>query len=383
MIRYTVAFFITVITLFFILSNKLYLEDTIVLGASLPKSGLMKEWGRSVEAGSNAYFKYVNEKKLLPNGKRIKLITLDDKYEPDLTYENTKKLLKKEDLFALYGFVGTPTVKNILPLLENTKVPFISPFTGASFLRNQEHKTFINFRSSYKEEIENIVEYLYSKKDITKFAVFYQNDDYGEEGYVSLIEALEKKKLKLHGEGTYKRNTLSIRHAFTEIKNSEPEAVIMVGSYNANALFIKRAKEDKKLKDVIFCNISFSDANEMIKSLDFKTKNLIFSEVVPAYNDYKIDVIKEYKYLMKRYYPNKPIGFISLESFLTAKTIVRAFMEIQGFITYDKFIEQLKNLPENTLRGIETEYKNTQILNKVYLFEYRNSKFVEINNGKE
>jgi len=383
LIKYIIAFFATMIILFFTVFNKIYLNDTIILGASIPKSGIMKEWGKSVEVGSNAYFKYVNEKNILSNDRKIKLITLDDKYEPDLTFENTKKLLERKDLFALYGFVGTPTVKNILPLLEDNDLPFIAPFSGASFLRNTENKNFINFRSSYKEEIEDLVNYLHLKRNISKFAVFYQNDDYGEEGYVSLIKALEKKKLQLHGEGTYKRNTLSIKHAFTEIRNSEPEAVIMVGSYNANALFIKRAKKDEKLKDTIFCNISFSDANEMIKNLDFKTENLLFSEVVPSYNDSKIDVIKEYKYLMRRYYPEEPLGFISLESFLSAKIVVKALQNTKGFLTHAKFIEQLKILPKNTLKGIEIKYKNTQLLNKVYLFKYVNSKFTEIEYEKK
>jgi len=383
LIKYIIAFFATMIILFFTVFNKIYFNDTIILGASVPKSGIMKEWGKSVEVGSNAYFKYVNEKNILSNDRKIKLITLDDKYEPDLTFENTKKLLERKDLFALYGFVGTPTVKNILPLLEDNELPFIAPFSGASFLRNTENKNFINFRSSYKEEIEDLVNYLHLKRNISKFAVFYQNDDYGEEGYVSLIKALEKKKLQLQGEGTYKRNTLSIKHAFTEIRNSEPEAVIMVGSYNANALFIKRAKKDEKLKDTIFCNISFSDANEMIKNLDFKTENLLFSEVVPSYNDSKIDVIKEYKYLMRRYYPEEPLGFISLESFLSAKIVVKALQNTKGFLTHAKFIEQLKILPKNTLKGIEIKYKNTQLLNKVYLFKYVNSKFTEIEYEKK
>ena len=371
------------IILFFAVIDKIYLNNTIILGASVPKTGIMKEWGRSVEIGTNAYFKYVNEKNLLSNHRKIELITLDDKYEPDLTLENTKKLLKREDLFALYGFVGTPTVKKILPILKENDIPFISPFSGASFLRNKEDKNFVNLRSSYKEEMENIVNYLYVKKNIRRFAVFYQNDDYGEEGYVALIKALEKKKIKLHGEGTYKRNTLSIKHAFAEIKNSEPEAVVMVGSYNANALFIKKAKKDEKLKDVIFCNISFSDANEMIKNLDFNTENLIFSEVVPAYSDYRMDIIKEYQYLMRRYYPTEPLGFVSLESYLSAKIVVKALQNVKGILTYSKFIKEIQILPSDTLKGMKIKYKNTQLLNKVYLFKYNNSKFVEIKNEEE
>lgn len=378
MYKYILGMLIVFSIIYIKIKDDVFNNQTLILGTSLPKSGIMKAWGNSVDTGANAYFKYVNENKILTNNRKIKLISLDDKYEPELTIENINKFIKNKNLFAFFGFVGTPTVKNILPIIEEKKIPFIAPFTGASFLRNSNNPNFVNFRSSYNEEVDNIVNYLNKKRKVTKFAVFYQNDHYGEEGYVALIEALGKRNLKLHGEGMYKRNTLSIRHAFTEIKENEPEAIIMVGAYKANALFIKKAKEDPKLKDAIFCNISFSDANQMIKELDFKTKNIIFSQVVPGYNNYKISVIKEYRYLMRRYFPKESLGFISLESFLAAKSIVTAIKNVDGVLTQTKFLEELKKLPSNTLKGIELNYKNSQLLNKVYLFEYNNSKFEEL-----
>ena len=379
MIKYLVATFFIILVIFFGFRTEIFPNKTILLGASLPKTGIMKDLGVNVYIGANAYFKYANDKKLLPKGKEIRLISLDDKYEPELTIENTKALLKRNDLFALFGYVGTPTVKNILPILDQTNIPFIAPFTGASFLRENSNKNFVNFRSSYKEEIDKIVGYLYEKRNIKKFAVFYQNDNYGEEGYISLIKSLQKRGLSLEGEGTYKRNTLSIKHAFSEIKSSKPEAVIMIGAYKANALFIKKAKDDKNLKDTIFCNISFGDANQVIKELEYDTKNLLFSQVVPSYNDYSIDVIKEYKYLMKKYFPNEPLSFISLEAFLAAKSVVSALQRVDGDITRRKFLKSFRKLPRDTFKGIETNYSNTQLLNKVYLFEYEDSKFREIN----
>ncbi len=121
----------------------------------------------------------------------------------------------------------------------------------------------------------------------------------------------------------------------------------------------------------------------MIKELNFKTDNLLFSQVVPSYNDYKIDVIKEYKYLMKKYFPEEPLGFISLESFLAAKSIVSAIKNIEGNITHKKFLEKIKTLPKDSLKGVEIKYKNTQLLNNTYLFQYQNSKFQEIVYEKE
>ena len=376
--RYALLVFILSTVMYFNVGDDSFHGKTLKLGISIPESGIMKAWGDAVQNGANAYFFYVNENNILKD-KKIELLHYDDKYEPELTIENIKKLIDK-NVFAFFGFVGTPTVKKILPILENNSIPFIAPFTGASFLRNKQNDYFINFRSSYKEEIDNIVDYLYKKKNIRKFAVFYQNDDYGEEGFVSLLQSLSQRGLKLSGEGAYKRNTLSIKHAFHEIKNVKPQAVLMVGAYKANALFIKTAKEDPTFKDTIFCNISFGDANEMIKELNFKTENLLFSQVVPSYSDNKKDVILEYKSLMGKYFPEKPFGFISLESFLAAKTVVAALAKIDGSITREKFLREIKNLPKDALKGITIDFKNIQLHNKVYLFKYQDSKFIELNN---
>jgi len=364
------------LALTFGLKDKTYTSDIIVLGSSLPKTGIIKEWGTSVNAGANAYFKYANDMDLI-QGKKVKLLSYDDKYEPELTEKNIKKLIFKDKVFALFGFVGTPTVKRIMPIVEENDIPFIAPFTGASFLREIEDENFVNFRSGYFEEVEKLVSHLHDKKKLKKFAVFYQNDDYGEEGYVSLLNALRKRDIPLLAEGTYKRNTLSIRHAFQEIKDAQPEVIIMIGAYKANALFIKKAKEDYHFKDTIFCNISFGDANAMLKELD-NTENLLFSQVVPSYMNTKIPVIKEYRELMSRYYPDVPYGFISLEAFLAAKSVVAALQGISGGITQDKFLDKLKTLSPQVLKGLDIKYKNSQLLNQVYLFDYINGKFQEI-----
>ncbi|WP_298754176.1 ABC transporter substrate-binding protein [uncultured Arcobacter sp.] len=365
---------------YYYFKSEVYTENKIVVGSSLPKTGIIKSWGESVIYGANSYFTYVNETNLLGN-KKIEFLTYDDKYEPELTIDNSNRLVYQDKVFALFGFVGTPTVKSILPILYDEKIPFIAPFTGASFLRNNHNKNFINLRSSYSEEIESLVYYLHNKKGLKKIAVFYQNDDYGEEGYVSLLKSLRSRNLPLVAEGSYKRNTLSITHAFNEIKDANPEAIIMIGAYKSNALFIKKAKENIHFKDTLFCNISFGDANAMIKELDnynLDANNLIFSQVVPSYTQTSIAVIKEYQTLMKKYYPKVELGFISLEAFLSAKVLVNAISRIQGDRTRGKLIYTLRTTPVDALPGIDINFKNTQLLNKTYLFKYINNEFVEI-----
>lgn len=364
--------------------DEVFKEKTLIVGASLPNTGIIKSWGESVVVGVNAYFNYANENNLIKN-KKIEFLVYDDKYEPELTYENTRKLIYEDKIFALFGYVGTPTIKKVLPILYDENIPFFSAFTGASFLRNNTNENFINFRSSYNQEIESLMNYIIKVKKLNKMAVFYQNDDYGEEGYISLINSLKSKNLKLVAEGSYKRNTLSINHAFNEIKDAKPEVIFMIGAYKTNSLFIKKAKENENLKDVIFCNISFGDANSMVKELEkFHTssENIIFSQVVPSYLDTKIEAVKEYQNLMQKYFPHESLGFLSFEAFLSSKILVNAISRITGEITREKLLLTLKTTPHDLLNGIPLEYKNSQLLNVTYLFEYKNNEFIEIKNEK-
>src|SRR5437762_550166 len=52
------------------------------------------------------------------NGRRIAISAYDDQYEPDLAIGNTLKLMDGENVFALFSYVGTPTMNRTLPLLR-------------------------------------------------------------------------------------------------------------------------------------------------------------------------------------------------------------------------------------------------------------------------
>jgi len=351
----------------------LHEKKSIFLGASLPLSGINSHLGKDVVVGANTYFSHINAKGGV-EGKKIEFIQYDDKYEPENTLTNTLKLIEKDEVFALFGFVGTPTVKRILPLISQNNIPFIAPYTGASFLRDGKHDTIINFRSSYVEEIDALVRYLIGEKNISKFAIFYQNDDYGEEGYIALSQALTKHNLKLSAEGTYKRNTLSIHHAIHEIEASKPEAIILVGAYKPTARFIEKVKECCP-QEIIFCPISFVNADALVDELKGDARNLLFSQTVPSYSDFTSQEAIEYANLLAFYYPNEKPSLVSYESFLSAKVVVKALQSIRGAITPSSLIQALKNINPYTLDNIPLGYHHSQLLNKVYLSTYQKKAF--------
>ena len=109
----------------------------LVLGQSAPFSGASAQLGRDYRDGAMAWFSEVNRRGGI-HGRTVRLVSLDDRYEPQLTLRNTKQLLGRDHAFALFGYVGTPTVKVILPLVDQQQVPLVAPLTGARLLEALE-----------------------------------------------------------------------------------------------------------------------------------------------------------------------------------------------------------------------------------------------------
>ena len=79
---------------------------------------------------------------------------------PELAIANTRQLIENENVFALIGAVGTPTSRSATPVAAAADVPYVAPFTGAGFLRDDSWTNIINLRASYAQETEEMVERL-------------------------------------------------------------------------------------------------------------------------------------------------------------------------------------------------------------------------------
>ena len=145
-------------------------------------------------------------------------------------------------MFALLGYVGTPTGVAHLPVVTQAKVPLVGMFTGAEALRVPFNRYVFHVRASYYDETEKIVEQVVSTGG-RKISVFYQNDAYGEAGRKGTELALERRKMKIHSQGTVERNTVAVEAAAKAIHASQPDAVVMVSAYTSIAAFVREMQK--------------------------------------------------------------------------------------------------------------------------------------------
>ncbi len=331
--------------------------------------------------GVNAYFKHINEQGGI-YGRVFRVITRDDKYEPKITSENAQELIKKQRVFALLGFIGTPTSKVALPIAVKHRIPYIGAFTGADFLRETPRNPLVlNGRTSYTKEIESLIKYFVDEEGNSDIAVFYQNDSYGRSGLTGVKEALRKRNMGLVAEGSYKRNTLSVGNALYEISQNRPQVVIMIGATKPTAEFIKRARKDKNLKDVKFGAISFIGSRMLLNALDEKVENIIFSQVVPSPWGALSQEVGLYRQLMDKYNPNKEYSYVSLEGFFIAKMTTELFKRVGKDFTKEDFIDEMRHLFREIKNNqdVDESRRVCKCLNNVYLTYYNDGIFWDVN----
>jgi branched-chain amino acid transport system substrate-binding protein len=300
--------------------------DAILFGQAAALEGPSSALGQGMRQGILAAFAEINAKGGV-HGRKLRLISRDDGYDPDRSVAQTTRLIEEDKVFALIGAVGTPTAVATIPISSAQNVPFIGPFTGAEFLRNPELHNVINIRASYAAEAESWIKHLTEDLHLKSIAIFYQDDSFGRDGLAAVKRALEKRGMELTAEGTYERNTKAVGSALRVLKRAEPQAVVMVGTYEPCAQFIKLAH--RGAFNPVFVNISFVGATALAKELGREGKGVIVSQVVPFPWDTSVSVVADYQAAQKALDPNLTPDFVSLEGYLAGR-LAAAALKLAG-----------------------------------------------------
>jgi branched-chain amino acid transport system substrate-binding protein len=325
-------------------------ETQIVLGQSVALTGPAEQLGKDMQVGASLYFNAVNAKGGV-NGRKVVLKTLDDGYEPTRAAENTRKLIHDDKVFALFGYVGTPTSAASLPIFTEARVPFVGPFTGAELLRSPVNPYVFNVRASYFDETEAIVQHL-TAMSMDKIAVFYQNDAYGQAGLTGVERALKKRNLDVMVKGTVERNTVDVKKAVDDMARAAPQAVVMIGAYKACAEFIKGMK--KAGATPTFWNVSFVGSKALARELDKEGRGVQVSQVVPFPWDSTVPVVKEYRKLGDD--AKVEPGFGTLEGFIAAKVMVEGLRRAGKKLDRESFIKAMETIQDYDLGGFRVSY---------------------------
>ena len=328
-------------------------DTRILFGQSAAFSGPTQELGRNMRLGIEAAFEEVNEQGGV-HGRKLALFSLDDGYKPEPAIANTINLIEQEKVFALIGAVGTPTSRSAAPVARDAGVPYVAPFTGAAFLRDPELFNVINLRASYYQETEEMVARLTVDLGVERIAVVYQDDSYGLAGYTGVLLALERREMVPVAIGVYPRNTTAIKTALLELRQGNPQAVIIIGAYQPVAALIAWSRHTGL--DPIFMTVSFVGSNALAKELGPQGTGVYVTQVVPFPTDSSLEVIRAYHKALSEHAPDAVPGFVSLEGYLAGRLSIAVLEACGEEPTRACFLEILRGSSVIDIDGFELRY---------------------------
>lgn len=334
-------------------------DRLVRIGGVMDLEGRSRGLGLGMKAGIEAAIRNQRVK-----GRRIEFVTLNDSYTPTKTIEATNALIT-QGVFVMIGNVGTPTAKVSLPILAQAKVPAVGFFTGAGILRRQGVEDIINYRASYVQETEAVINAAVDGGvNPAQICAYVQNDAYGMAGVIGIKRALGALPgtetvtktldviLQQQGEnpsrnnlgpvGVYQRNTFTSRDGYLSLKNWEQfskapcKVVITVGTYNAIAKFAAYSRY--KGDNWVISAVSFTGADNFHKALADSSINdgVIMTQVVPPL-DSKIAIVAEARRQL-----GEQFGWVSLEGYIVGKLWLNAMESVQGRITRAKFLNAIR-----------------------------------------
>ncbi len=328
--------------------------DMVLFGQSAAHSGPSARLGLGMTAGIEAAFQEANEDGGV-HGRQLQLVTRDDRYESQWSFRNTLALIGLDRVFGLIGAVGTPTSMSASPVAATEGVPFIGPFTGANFLRDSELDYVVNYRASYYQETEEMVERLTEDLGITRVAVLYQSDSYGADGLEGVRLALARRDLEPVASGYYTRNTSAVKRAAVQIAEANPEAVIIIGSYAPAAAAIEMLR-DELHPDPVFMAVSFVGSEALADALGRSGAGVYVTQVTPLPDDRGSQVVRNYRAALSAYDPDAVPGFTSLEGCLAGRLAI-AGLELCGRdLSRECFLDALRDAGSVDIDDIALQY---------------------------
>jgi branched-chain amino acid transport system substrate-binding protein len=326
--------------------------NEILIGSCSALEGPSHFLGTETVTGAKAYFDFINDAGGV-DGRKLKLISYDDSYDPAKTEACFNRLLEQK-VFALGFFVGTPTAVKYLPMAESNKIPLVGLFTGAQTLYEPMRHWVVNVRASYFDETREQIDGLWGSLGYKKIGVIYPEDAFG----AAVLEGV-KTALKAHGASpiavaSYQRQTAQVGGAIDTVKAANPEAVVVVGPANTVAPILKQSHA--KGWKPMFLTVSFVGTDDLITEAGPDAEGVVITQVVPPYylTDYK--TVALYRRALSKYYPSAQPNFVSLEGFVDAMVLVEGLKKAGKELTREGLIRGIESIHEMDL-GLGSQLK--------------------------
>src|SRR5262245_18881285 len=201
-------------------------DSPIVIGQSGHLSGPLAPSFKGTLAGQRIALDEFNAKGGV-EGRPVKLVQLDDAYDPAKCAQNVQKLIDDEKCTALFGLAATANVAAVLPMLAVKQVPLVGVYTGSPALRAKHHPFFFTTMASYRDEVVKMVK---NQKTLMRdrIALVYMNNPFGQLMVPVVNDVVKEQEANLVASLPFEPDAKNTAAVVKALSDAKPDAVLIM-----------------------------------------------------------------------------------------------------------------------------------------------------------
>ncbi len=212
----------------------------ILIGQNMPYSGVVSAFG-ILGKGHLAFIHWYNDTYGGVNGRKIRLISMDDGYNPAKSLENVRKMVEEDRVALIFGSIGTATNTAVRKYLNDHKVPQLFLASGADKWGDYQHYPWtMSWQATFRTEAQIYAKYILKNKPDAKIAMLYQHDDFGGDYVTGVKDALGADFDKRVVTATYEVSDPTVDSQVLELQASGANVLIFAGTPKFAAQTIRK-----------------------------------------------------------------------------------------------------------------------------------------------
>lgn len=333
-------------------------KDKVIIGQSTAMTGPGSALAGAFHQGAKLYFDRVNASGGI-NGRRIELVTLDDRGNPNTTVENTKKLLD-QGVLALFGYYGSPQVTASYPLIKDTDTIMFGPMAGADEFRGAMYGNVYSLRPGYAEESVAIAKHA-ETLGAKQLAILHGADSESTAALDSAVRSMPH--IGANVVASAQVSSGAVANAVDKVLVKKPESVLVIGDANGAAGMVRDLRA-KGFRGPIY---GFSNTGESLLAAELGAAGagVVVVRVVPKSDGAKVAVVRDLMADAEAAKAGKPNVYM-LEGYIAARVFTECLRRIpKGDPSRARLRKAIETLDDVNVGGFRVHFAEERVGSKL------------------
>lgn len=340
-------------------------KAALVLGHTCPLSGVFAGTAAEMTAAIEAATAEANAAGGI-GGRQLKLVSLDDGYDPQRSLANAQQLRRQAGAVALVAPIGTANLAQLMPWAAETQTPLIGARSGAEAQREYHRWTFFNM-ASFSDEVAFTLRHLQTIHT-KRVAVLYMANPAGNEIWQRFASSTRAHGLTIVRAESFGVDGKRAAQAAQPVVAQAPDAVLLAGG-GAGAVEVARQLLAAGQPAGRVYALSMLQAAQIHAEIGESTDGMVFCTVMPAPGNPKLGLCQAYRRALERVGSGGKGTSFGLEGYLSMRIAIRALQSAADPADGLAIVDALERMNHVDMDGMHISYDHSQ---------HRGTRFVEL-----